>query len=119
MPNPRTAGGIALGDTATGSEPASARESGGVGTTNSLLNSYFRGDVRLEDCLQREMAYGLGVDIAALIADEAIGPILTARGSADHGPVLGRPTCRFWELLGQRHASGIARMPAVPGEALG
>jgi hypothetical protein len=38
---------------------------------------------RLEDRLQREMAYGLGVDIAALTVDEVVGPILAARGSAD------------------------------------
>jgi hypothetical protein len=39
---------------------------------------------RLEDCLQREMAYGLGVENAMRVVDEVLGPILAARALGDH-----------------------------------
>jgi len=43
---------------------------------------------RIEGCLQREMAYGLGVEVAARVVDELIAPILAARASGNDGVAL-------------------------------
>jgi hypothetical protein len=44
--------------------------------------------IRLEDCLQREMNYGLGLNAAAHVVSEVVEPILSARASSDYSDTL-------------------------------